>query len=165
MSGSCHVLLALWKLNMELFLLPVVGNISIYVKGQNYIQVKIIQRRVDPYFLFFLALIIHWIRAGYNWRKLRFNQAYRSNQNPGGGILPWAIWVCANPSGKVFAPSWSENGYKLWLFWSGIECGFRGDCSSVWTYLSFQSQMQWLRKKEKYANSKWMKNLFVCAPV
>ena len=59
MSGSCHVLLALWKLNMELFLLPVVGNISIYVKGQNYIQVKIIQRRVDPYFLFFLALIIH----------------------------------------------------------------------------------------------------------
>ena len=36
-----------------------VGNISIYVTGQNYIQVKIIQRRLDPYFLCFLALIIH----------------------------------------------------------------------------------------------------------
>ena len=36
-----------------------VGNISIYVTGQNYIQVKIIQRRLDPYFLCFVALIIH----------------------------------------------------------------------------------------------------------
>ena len=40
-----------------------VGNISIYVTGQNYIQVKIIQRRLDPDFLCFLALIIHWIRV------------------------------------------------------------------------------------------------------
>ena len=46
-----------------------VGNISIYVTGQNYIQVKIIQRRLVLYFLCFVALIIHWIRAGYkgNW--------------------------------------------------------------------------------------------------
>ena len=36
-----------------------VDNISIHVTGQNYIQVKIIQRRLDPYFLCFLALIIH----------------------------------------------------------------------------------------------------------
>ena len=36
-----------------------VGNISIYVTGQNYIQVKIIQRRLVLYFLCFLALIIH----------------------------------------------------------------------------------------------------------
>ena len=36
-----------------------VGNISIYVTGQNYIHVKFIKRRLDPYFLCFLALIIH----------------------------------------------------------------------------------------------------------
>ena len=36
-----------------------VDNIRIHVTGQNYIQVKIIQRRLDPYFLCFLALIIH----------------------------------------------------------------------------------------------------------
>ena len=36
-----------------------VGNISIYVTGQNYIHFKFIQRRLDPYFLCFLALIIH----------------------------------------------------------------------------------------------------------
>ena len=36
-----------------------VGNISLYVTSQNYIQVKIIQRRLDPYVLCFLALIIH----------------------------------------------------------------------------------------------------------
>ena len=36
-----------------------VGNISIYVTGQNYIQVKIIWRRLVLYFLCFLALIIH----------------------------------------------------------------------------------------------------------
>ena len=36
-----------------------VGNISIYVTGQNYIQVKIIHRRLVLYFPCFLSLIIH----------------------------------------------------------------------------------------------------------
>ena len=90
-----------------------VGNISIYVTGQNYIHVKFIQRRLDPYFLCFLALIIHWIRARYkeNWDLTKL--------------------------GQIKIP-----------VWSGIECGFRGNCSSVRTYLSFQFQMQWVRKKE-----------------
>ena len=28
------------------------------------------------------------------------------------------------PSGRVFAPFWSENGYTLCPFWSGIGLGF-----------------------------------------
>ena len=34
-------------------------------------------------------------------------------------------------SGRVFAPFWSENGYKLCPFWSGIGYGFRGNYESV----------------------------------
>ena len=29
-----------------------------------------------------------------------------------------------NVQGRVFAPFWSENGYTLCLFWSGIGYGF-----------------------------------------
>ena len=29
--------------------------------------------------------------------------------------------------GRVFAPFWSENGYKFCPFWSGIGYGFRGN--------------------------------------
>ena len=37
---------------------------------------------------------------------------------------------------------WSENGYRLCPFWSGIgQYGFRGNYGSVWTYLSFQFEM------------------------
>ena len=36
-----------------------------------------------------------------------------------------------------------------------------GNYGSVWTYLSFHSK--WVRKKEKYANSKWiLRNLLCC---
>ena len=31
----------------------------------------------------------------------------------------------------VFVPFWSESGYTLSPFWSGIEYGFRGNCGSV----------------------------------
>ena len=31
----------------------------------------------------------------------------------------------------VFAPFWSDNGYTLCLFWSGIWYGFRGNYGSV----------------------------------
>ena len=66
------------------------------------------------------------------------------------------------PSGWVFVPFWSENGYTLSPFWSGIRHGFRGNYGSVWTYLSFLFQMS-TRKKEKYADSKWIWRVF-CLP-
>ena len=31
------------------------------------------------------------------------------------------------PKGKVFAPCWSENGYRLCSFWSGIVYGVRAE--------------------------------------
>ena len=39
----------------------------------------------------------------------------------------------AAPKGMVFAPFWSESGYRLCPFWSGIGYGFRGNYGSVWT--------------------------------
>ena len=35
--------------------------------------------------------------------------------------------VCAAPKGRVFALFWSEKGYRLCPFWSGIWCSFRGN--------------------------------------
>ena len=32
--------------------------------------------------------------------------------------------VCADPTGRVFAPFWSENGNTLCPFWSGFGYGF-----------------------------------------
>ena len=42
--------------------------------------------------------------------------------------------ICAAPSGRVFAPFWSENGYILCPFWSEIGYGFLGqlrECMNV----------------------------------
>ena len=43
----------------------------------------------------------------------------------------YPVWetrgVVPNPSGRVFAPFWSENEYTLCPFWSGIGYGFRGN--------------------------------------
>ena len=52
---------------------------------------------------------------------------------------------------RVNAPLWSENGYRLCLFRSGIGYGFRGSYGRVRTH-RFNSKR--VRKKEKYANSK-----------
>ena len=41
----------------------------------------------------------------------------------------------------VFAPFRCENRYRFCSFWSWIGSGFRGNYRSVWTYLSFQLQM------------------------
>ena len=41
----------------------------------------------------------------------------------------------------VFASFRCENRYRFCSFWSGIGNGFRGNYRSVWTYLSFQLQM------------------------
>ena len=54
----------------------------------------------------------------------------------------------------IFAPFWSENGYGLCPFYSGIGYGFRGNYGSVWTYLSFQFQMN-KKEREKW-NSEWI---------
>ena len=54
----------------------------------------------------------------------------------GGGVLPYishtGTGMCPPPpSGRVFAPFWSENEYTLCPFWSGIGYGFRGNYGSV----------------------------------
>ena len=58
------------------------------------------------------------------------------------------------PSGRVFAPFWSENAYTLCPFWSGIGYGFRENLGVYERIYRFNSK--WVRKKEKYANSKWI---------
>ena len=64
------------------------------------------------------------------------------------GVLPYISHnkgMCC-PKGDGFAPFWSENWYRLCLFWSGIGYGFQGNYRSGWTHCSFQFQMS---KKER----------------
>ena len=57
----------------------------------------------------------------------------------GGGVLPYISHVgMCRPTGRVFAPFWSKNRYRFCPFWFRIGYGFRGNCGSVWLYLSFQ---------------------------
>ena len=53
--------------------------------------------------------------------------------------------------GMVFAPFWSENGYRLCLFWSEYSgMVFEGMHERICRFNS-----KWIRKKEcKYANSR-----------
>ena len=70
-------------------------------------------------------------------------------QGPGGRkILPFSNHIGMPPRQRVcfFVPFRFENGYRVCPFWSGIVYGFRGNCGIVWTYLSFQLQMN---KKER----------------
>ena len=60
-----------------------------------------------------------------------------------------------------FAPFWSENGFRICPFWSGNGYGFRGNYGSVWTIYRFNSN--WVNKKEKCANSKWISGDFLVA--
>ena len=93
-----------------------------------------------------------WSKSGIDGSHifvLRTDYFYCSNISSaeiqsGGDVC--AIWVCAAPSGRVFAPLWSENRYRLCPFWSGIGYGFRGNHWSEWTYVSFWFQMS---KKER----------------
>ena len=50
-----------------------------------------------------------------------------------GGVLPYIshIFLCAAPNGRVFVPLWSEKGYRLYPFWSGIGYGFLGNYGIV----------------------------------
>ena len=58
-----------------------------------------------------------------------------------------AIYVCAAPKGRGFAPFLSENGYRLCPFWSGFGYGNRANYGIVWTYSSFQFQMRWKERE------------------
>ena len=49
----------------------------------------------------------------------------------------------------------SENRYKPYPFRSGIGYRFWGNYGSVWKYSS-RFNSKWVRKKDKYANSKWL---------
>ena len=77
----------------------------------------------------------------------------------GGGGVPQHIshlGVCPPPppSGRGFAPFWSENGYTLCPVWSGIGCGFRRNYWSVWTYFTAAEQNRITKLKTKSQNSK-----------
>ena len=54
----------------------------------------------------------------------------------------------------VFLPFWSQNGYRLCLFWSEFGYGFREN-----KYLSFQFQMKTMIKKERVMAFCWVSNL------
>ena len=57
--------------------------------------------------------------------------------------------------GRVFTPFWSENGSDtLCPFWSGIGLVFEGTTGVYERVNRFNSKR--VRKKEKYANSKWI---------
>ena len=79
-----------------------------------------------------------WITRGGIFRTITVGRG-----GEGGYSLIFAFLVCAAPKGRVFAPFWSEIGYRLCLFWSEFGYGFRGN---AWTCMSFQFQMN---KKER----------------
>ena len=61
------------------------------------------------------------------------------------------------PTGRAFAPFWStENGYRICSFWSGFE-GATGVYERIYCFV------QRVRKREKYANSKWIRIFFLLA--
>ena len=82
---------------------------------------------------------------------------------PGGGGGGGSLIA---PSGRVFAPFGYENRHTLCPFWSGIGYGFGGNYGIdgiVWTSLSFQFQKSKKERKcQKYANSKWIEEFWVC---
>ena len=48
-----------------------------------------------------------------SWKKLRWKTMREREKAPRGVLLIKAMYVCAAPKGRVFAPFWSENGYRL----------------------------------------------------
>ena len=57
------------------------------------------------------------------------------------------------PPGRVFAPFWSENRYNRVWFLRELR-----ECMNVFIV----SIPKWVRKKEKYTNSKWIWRIFFC---
>jgi len=65
---------------------------------------------------------------------------------PGRGVLPYIshIGMCRAPKGMVFEPFPYENWCRLFLFWSGIGYGCRGNYGIVKVFVTlFQFQI-WL---------------------
>ena len=60
----------------------------------------------------------------------------------GGGTTLYKPYRYVPPSGRGFAPFWSENGYTLCPVWSGI--GLVEGTTGV------------SKKEREYANSKWL---------
>ena len=66
------------------------------------------------------------------------------------------IKVCATPRGMVFAPYWSENGYKLCsyiLVWNRV--WFLRKSTGVYGRTIYRFNSKCIRKKEKCANNKY----------
>ena len=67
------------------------------------------------------------------WRieKIIRENAFEQNSKKPPGGTPYFSHIgmcpCAAPKGMVFGSFWSENGYTLFPFWSGIEYSFRGN--------------------------------------
>ena len=101
----------------------------------------------------------HW-----HLEKRGGNACLRNPASGPGEALPYIrqVKVYAAPSGRIFEPFWSENGYTLCPFWSGIGLGFRESYGRVWTLLSFQFQIS---KKEREISEFEMdlNNFCVCA--
>ena len=96
-----------------------------------------------------LCLLNRFWRLGCTVRRHTPSMCHCPQGGEGGGCLFYKPYSYVQPlEGRVFAPYWSENGYRLCTLWCGIGCGFRGNYESVWMYLSFQFQMN---EKERYA--------------
>ena len=91
-----------------------------------------------------------------------YGQFVLSPPPPRGYSLIQAIGVCSTPKGMVFAPFWSENGLRLCPFWSGIGIVFKETTGLYESIYRFNAK--WIRKKEKYANSKWILRNLSCWP-
>ena len=92
-----------------------------------------------------------WSRLLYSETECHFNRV----------LTPFCNYIPgAAPSGRVFAPFGSENGYTLCPFWSGID-DFRGNYGSAWTYCIYRFNSVWVRKKEKYANRNGIEEFYV----
>ena len=117
-----------------------VGDISIYVTGQNYIQVKIIHRRLVLYFPCFLSLIIHWIRAGYkgNWD---LSKLIGQIKIPGGDTPLYKSYRYVPPHRVWF---WRRFGLKTGLHFAhfGLESGvvFEGTAAAYERIYRFNSK-------------------------
>ena len=106
----------------------------------------------------FLLLADWWESNSSVDMEPRGNWRWNSNSRAGGEaklyryVPPHRVGFC------------SENRYKPYPFRSGIGYRFWGNYGSVWKYSS-RFNSKWVRKKDKYANSKWLWRIlfFLCS--
>ena len=103
----------------------------------------------------------HFYRVWIEWwagKKILTNNVNIARR---GYSLKSVVSVCAAPSGRLFAPFWSENEYTLCPYWSGI--GFSRELRECMKRI-YHFNSKWVRKKEKHGNSKGVWRIFlVCA--